>query len=305
MKREHAWRVFATEFNDASFELKGEEKMAPSYVITPLGSKINRLFVVGVLTDVEQVSESGDFVRGHISDPTGVFTLYSGQFQPEVTDQLTSIEVPAFVAIVGKSKGYIPEDGDMLYASVRPERVVQVDAKLRDSWILETCKRTKERIEAMIEAGNMSENIADELTKLGFAKPVAEGIDLSLKRYEYVDIEKYKEMMKDALEYLTATKDLSEDAETVFGQKDGVGDQPEKKEKMKEEEKVDTGFEEIEESVLKVIKESEGEEGASWDMITEKCIATGLDENTIEEALNSLMDKGLIYEPVLGTIKTT
>jgi len=30
-----------------------------------------------------------------------------------------------------------------------------------------------------------------------------------------------------------------------------------------------------------------------------------LDENTIEEMLTSLMDKGFIFEPVLGTIKTT
>jgi predicted transcriptional regulator len=40
-------------------------------------------------------------------------------------------------------------------------------------------------------------------------------------------------------------------------------------------------------------------------LITGKCEKAGLDKDTIEEALNSLMDKGLIYEPVLGTIKTT
>ena len=31
----------------------------------------------------------------------------------------------------------------------------------------------------------------------------------------------------------------------------------------------------------------------------------GIEKDAIEEALTSLMDKGLIYEPVLGTIKTT
>ena len=33
--------------------------------------------------------------------------------------------------------------------------------------------------------------------------------------------------------------------------------------------------------------------------------SVGLDDDSIEETLNSLMDKGLIYEPILGTIKTT
>jgi len=79
MKRQAAWRVFASEYNDSTVELKGEGEMAPNYVVTPLGAKVNRLFVIGVLTDVENVSEGGEFVRAHISDPTGVFTLYSGQ----------------------------------------------------------------------------------------------------------------------------------------------------------------------------------------------------------------------------------
>ena len=138
MRREHAWRVFANEFNDAQFEEKGIGEMAPSYIITPLGAKVNKIFIVGVLTDVENVSEDGGFVRAHVSDPTGVFTLYSGQYQPEITEQLSLIEVPAFVAITGKSRAYIPEDGDMLYASVRPQQIAVVSADIRDQWIVET-----------------------------------------------------------------------------------------------------------------------------------------------------------------------
>ena len=67
----------------------------------------------------------------------------------------------------------------------------------------------------------------------------------------------------------------------------------------------DSEFQEIEDTVLSVIKSCEGEDGASWDEITQKSQKAGLETDTIEEALNSLMDKGLIYEPVLGTIKST
>ena len=63
--------------------------------------------------------------------------------------------------------------------------------------------------------------------------------------------------------------------------------------------------EEIENIDLERIKEVEGEDGAAWDLIVEKCKKNNLDENMIEEALTSLMDKGFIFEPVLGTIKTT
>ena len=94
-----------------------------------------------------------------------------------------------------------------------------------------------------------------------------------------------------------------------------ISDEPEIKEETEEttevkaeptkEEEVDEDFPEIEKNVLEIIKEIEGEEGAQWDSITESCEKKGIDKDTIEEALTSLMDKGLIYEPVLGTIKTT
>jgi DNA replicative helicase MCM subunit Mcm2 (Cdc46/Mcm family) len=64
-------------------------------------------------------------------------------------------------------------------------------------------------------------------------------------------------------------------------------------------------MQEAEDTVLEVIKTLEGKEGALWDQITEQCESKGLDVDMIEEALNGLMEKGLIYEPVLGTIKTT
>ena len=77
----------------------------------------------------------------------------------------------------------------------------------------------------------------------------------------------------------------------------------EQQEKNKDEE--EDKFAEIEDTVLETIKQIEGENGASWDEITEKCEKAGLEKDSIEEALTSLMDKGLIYEPILGTIKTT
>ena len=62
---------------------------------------------------------------------------------------------------------------------------------------------------------------------------------------------------------------------------------------------------EIETKVLDIIKEIEGEDGALWDNIIERCAEEGLDKISVEEAITSLLDKGLVYEPVLGTIKTT
>jgi uncharacterized protein len=314
MKREAAWRVFAGEYNDSTVEIKGEGDMAPSYVITPLGAKVNRLFVIGVLTDVENISEGGDLVRAHISDPTGVFTLYSGSYQKEITDALSEIQSPAFVAVIGKVRTYKPEDSDDIYVSIRPEHVMEVDVNVRDRWILETCKNTKDRIEAVLEAMKMNESNEFELRKLGFSKELCEGIVVALKNYKNIDLSKYVKIIQESIQYLVPGKDNLLDIkpkkykeiikEEIIEEK--ISKSEEKTDDKKEEnEDLDKDFVEIEENVLEVIKETEGEDGASWDTITKKCEKQGLDKNNVEEALASLMDKGLIYEPVLGTIKTT
>ncbi len=311
MKREAAWRVFAGEYNDSTLEIKGEGDMAPSYVITPLGAKVNRVFVIGVLTDVENISEGGDLVRAHISDPTGVFTLYSGSYQQEVTEALSDIQAPAFVAVVGKVRTYKPEDSDTIYVSIRPEKVMEVDANVRDKWILDTCKNTKDRIEAVLEAMKMDESNEYELRKLGFSRDLSEGIIAALKNYKDIDLNKYVKIIQESLQYLVpgkngipdvkpkkseTQKEIKTDEKTVETKDD---------EQKKEDDESEKKFAEIEEKVLNTIKEKEGDDGAAWDTITENCEKQGLDKDTIEEALTSLMDKGLIYEPVLGTIKTT
>jgi len=303
MKREAAWRVFASEYNDSTVEIKGEGEMAPSYIVTPLGAKINRLFIIGVLTDVENMSESGDLLRAHVSDPTGIFTLYSGQYQQNATDALSSIEVPAFVAVVGKSRTYRPEDGEELYVSIRPERIMEVNADIRNQWILETCRSTKNRIEAVVEATKMNQPNTDDLKKLGYSIDLSEGIVSALNNYKNIDVNKYITLIQESLQYLTPDKDTIPDTKMNMKiDEEKKGKKP-KETKLDEEKKDD--FEKIENSVLKIIKDIEGDEGALWDSITDKCKKTGLNKDSIEEALTSLMDKGLIYEPILGTIKTT
>jgi len=315
MRRQGAWRVFAGEYNDAAFEIKSDVEKTPSYVVTPLGAKVNRLFIVGVLTDVENISEGGEYLRAHVSDPTGVFTLYSGQYQQEATNALSNIEVPAFVAVVGKARTYTPEEGTF-FVSIRPEIVREVSSDTRDRWILETCRSTKERIDAVKEAKKMNQSNAYDLRKLGYSRDLSDGVVSALKNYEAVALDKYLMLINESLQYIMPGKESLPDLkidEDIADEKAEILEEPEppsdtkEKETSESEVKKEDGddFQEVEDTVLQVIKEIEGDDGASWDSITKKCEKASVDKDSIEEALNSLMDKGLIYEPILGTIKTT
>ena len=146
--REVARRVFAREFNDASYTFKeSDDERAPVYLLLPTGERANRVFVVGTLTETEDVGDDSEYWRGRVVDPTGTFFVYAGQYQPEAAGVLRDTEPPAYVAVSGKPRTYETDDGNV-NVSLRPEAITVVDAATRDRWVVETAERTIERIEA-------------------------------------------------------------------------------------------------------------------------------------------------------------
>ncbi|MFB6094786.1 MAG: hypothetical protein ABEJ77_07575 [Halanaeroarchaeum sp.] len=183
--REVAYRVFAAEFDDADESYaESDEERAPNYVVTPTGARINRLFVVGVLTAVERVND--DVLRARIADPTGAFVVYAGQYQPEAMAFFDRTEPPAFVAVTGKARTFEPEDGDAVYTSIRPETANEVTAETRDRWVVQTATRTLDRIETMAGARRLSERgdaLRDALRERGVAPGLAAGVARALDHY--------------------------------------------------------------------------------------------------------------------------
>jgi RPA family protein len=147
--REVAIRVFAQEFNESDLTFKdGDDQYSPQYLLTPTGARVNRLFIVGTLTEKEDIGTDTEYWRGRVSDPTGSFLVYAGQYQPEAAQVLVECETPSFVAIVGKPSTYTTGDGDVL-TSVRPESIQVLDGETRDIWVLDTAKQTLNRINAL------------------------------------------------------------------------------------------------------------------------------------------------------------
>ena len=183
--REVAHRVFATEFDDATFQYsEGDEERAPNYVVTPTGARVNRLFFVGVLTEVERVND--DVVRARVVDPTGAFVIYAGQYQPDELAVLERTEPPAFVAVTGKARTFEPDDADRIYTSVRPESINEVDEGTRDRWVVQAAEHTLDRIATMATAATLDlagEDLAAALRERGVDESLAAGIPLALDQY--------------------------------------------------------------------------------------------------------------------------
>ena len=152
--RELACRVFAAEFNDGTFTFKeSDDERAPLYQLLPTGAKANRIFLVGTVTETEDVGNEGEYWRGRVVDPTGTFFVYAGQYQPQAASTLRDIDTPAYVAVVGKPRTYETDTGE-INVSVRPEAISVVDVATRDRWVIETASRTIDRIESFDPVGD-------------------------------------------------------------------------------------------------------------------------------------------------------
>jgi RPA family protein len=182
-RREVAVRVLAAEYDEATCSYaESDEERAPTYVVTPTGARANRVFVVGVLTDVERVS--GDVIRARIADPTGTFVVYAGQYQPDARGTFESSEPPEFVALTGKARTFSPDDSDEVYASIRPESVGIVDAETRDRWALRTAERTVERVDTMADVCATVDDLESLSTSSGLPASLAAGIPRAREHYE-------------------------------------------------------------------------------------------------------------------------
>ncbi|WP_129116847.1 hypothetical protein [Halegenticoccus tardaugens] len=212
-RREVAYRLFAAEYDDASLSYsESDEERAPNYVVTPTGLRVNRLFAVGVLTEVERVND--DVLRGRIADPTGAFVTYAGQYQPDAAAFFERTAPPAFVSLTGKARTFEPEDSDRVYTSVRPESVNVVDADTRDRWVVSTAEATLRRVGVFAEALETDvrgDDLREALLESGANPALAAGIPLAIDHYGTTTA------------YLEAVRRLAVDAlEVVAGDRDGV-----------------------------------------------------------------------------------
>jgi RPA family protein len=335
-RREPALRLFAAEFNDAQHEIQGEGEMAPSYVVTPLGAKVNRAFIVGVLTSNDPAGEDGSMQRAQITDPTGVFYVTAGRYQPEALETLQELDPPQIVGVVGKARTYEPEEGTV-YTSIQPETIHPMKSEDRDAWILETAQHTVERVEAMDQAYDLEEAVsARRLVDEGVDEATAEGIMDALNHYGHVDLSSYLSLVSDALGYLLPappeaeihhagegepeTEPADPEAEPEAGPSPHAmpeaDDEPTSDAPQPDGEAEPDGGEaeapsggpadvDPEAVVFELVEELDDGKGAPWEDIVEEAQEEGLTEEDVEETMNHLMDRGRVFEPVLGKLKAT
>ncbi len=296
--RETAWRVFATELNSTTLEIKATEEKAPSYIVTPLGAKINRVLIAGVMTEKENVgSEEEPMWKARIQDVSGSFFVNIGKFQPEASAAIADIDIPCFVAAVGRVRAYSTDDG-RTFITVRPEHIIPINETIRNEWILDTAKSTWKRLTNTKKVLGMGDATEQDLIKAGMSSVEAFGITYALDNYgQMPDSSLYLKTIQAALRMLLPDRDVD------LGFPEDLSDEPDEIE-IPENGGGANNAAQLEDLILNLLEELDTDgKGAPREELERRAEAEGISSIELEEVSNVLMDKGLVYEPNLRYLK--
>ena len=297
--RETAWRVFANELNTSTLEIKATEEKMPSYVVSPLGAKINRVLVAGTLTEkANSGTPEEPLWRGRIQDVNGQFFLNVGRYQPDAMAAMADLEPPCFVAAVGRVRAYTTDDG-RTFVSVRPERIIRIDEPTLNEWLLDTAQSAWTRLKWMKQVVSLPDARVPDLIKMGMSPVQAEGMLYALDNYgEMPDSSVYLKTIQNALRRLLPEKDVD------FGFPEGMQDMPDEIDLDGDESGGAVNHGQMEDIVLSLLEELDTDgKGAPRDELERRAEAEGISAIELEEISNILMDKGLVYEPNLRYLK--
>ena len=208
--REIAYRVFASELSGSSLETKGDDEAAPSYLITPLGLTLNRVFVAGRLTEKTMKGTDSEPVwNAVVKDITGNFYMQAGRFQPEAASAIADIDETKepLVGVVAKIRTWTNDEGKM-FINLRPERVTVIDESTYKMWLLDTSKDLWRRLNLVRTALNFPEAPVSELETKGMTHAEADGIVRALDHYDRPESQRYVKMLQSAFRYILPGREI-------------------------------------------------------------------------------------------------
>ena len=294
-ERSASYHCFANEFRAATLHEKGPGEYDPSYLISPLGAKINRMMVCGLLERLEarEMSNGSSILQGQIRDCSGVFFFSIGDYAPdsvkEIGNQwLEQVEIGEVlhVAMTAKARWYQSEDGG-IFTSIRPEEISSIEPSTYSLWLARTSMETLKRIDAY----NLSLDLevdSESFEKGGVPKHLIDGLLQARSHYDTVEVESFKMNVYQAL-------DICE------GNVSSARSDPPMVEMSDSDAMSATPSTEIENVILDLIGQLDQGNGVDSETISRNLAARGYSGNEIYDILESLIDdSGKLVEPKFG-----
>ena len=297
VKRQSALHMFASEYGESTLSEKGSGEFDPSFVITKLGSRVNRVIVAGLLERIEgrDVANGSVIYQGQLRDPSGINYFSVGDYVSdsvkEMTIQLSArLESgePVLVLMVAKTRLYQTEEG-AIYTSLRPEEMCVIDAQRYASWLAKTSQSLMERMSIYVSSLDFDANI-ESLSKSDFTENQNLGLVSSRNHYGDIDLEHYRLIVMQALDIAEGKLDAAT--------------KPAPQRMLVEESSQDDGESEdqsdLESAIIDIITKLDQGDGVEFETILVNAEARGFQRTIAEEKLEELSDDGTVHEPAFG-----
>jgi uncharacterized protein len=303
--REPAWRLLAQELNASVEEEKGVGERAASYLLSPLGARMNRVLVAGTLGPPESIGRDPDnpFFRAPLEDPTGAVSVTAGTFQPRAMSVLRTITAPTPVVVVGKTHLFRGRDGTA-YVSVRAETVRAISPdEVREHWA-DAVEQTQERIRLRKGTGGSASGSPSRVP--AHWKSAA---DLSRIRYPSADLEAYHGPLARTWEAVAGTLPLPSPAAGPTSRAVAPLPNPVRitRAVAPAPPAAPTASERAEESafldVIDQIAEGSADGYADVHEVVRAAARTGVTSHRAEELLGRLEEAGSVEEPIVGKLR--
>ncbi|MBN1761881.1 MAG: hypothetical protein JW878_02210 [Methanomicrobia archaeon] len=249
-------RVFFDEFLKSDFIVQED---GSTFLVTPTGARCNKLFGVG---EVEEVEARGNIVRLKLNDLTATLSLYASR--RILGDDITAHTERKRTFIAFRGNVHVRESaGTRPKVMLLAEEVGTVEERVRNGWILNTARRTMERIEALrISPSALPNKEANEFSGRGGGKELQEHYALdddTLDAFASMAINAVTRMW---LQYHTRAKEL----------------------------------------VVGLLKKA-GKSGVARERLVSALKTQGFKTEWVEELIEELIVEEICYEPKTGVLK--
>jgi len=263
-KREQSMWIFALELRDSKVLEKNEEwANAKPVVITPLGTRVRRVLIAGVITQKSIKDNVGKII---VSDGTGNFyvSAFDNDYDRPSRESLDEFQINDPVLIMGRVNSFTSDD--KIYFNVGPEIIVKSDEIVRSFWRMRATYIAMRKIYAIREASKDGGNDKASLISKGYTSLEAECAIRSRLNYPDYDIQNFEHVIS------SSPPPSKIDDEKV---------------RMKE-------------AIVKYIKDNdENGKGCRYEDIAAASKLLGFPDNKVDEVLNELGSDGEIYEASL------
>ena len=299
IQRQPAWIMLASEFGESTLNEKGSGEFDPTFVITKLGAKVNRVTVSGLVERLElrETSNGSQMYQGQLRDPSGLHYFSVGEYASEsmrefivqLLDKVESGE-PILLSMTAKARWYQTDEG-AVYTSLRPEEAAIVSRDRYASWLVRACAATLSRLDQHQKSLNC-EPTKEAMLSEGISPEMVDGLLAAQPHYGQIDTEGYRLNVMQALDIAEGKMAAATTAPPTLSLSEPTSD-----------DEASGDDEELQSVILECIKAMDNGEGVDFESLVRNLSARGFTREQSEAELDTMSDEGILHEPRFGWFK--